>query len=93
MRHPLHDFAARLVRCQEVAEFVTGLVKEFGVDPSVIVKAATGRSGPGHSSRRDSRGHLPPLPGADPHDPNGGHNPFGESGPAEERQGEGASRW
>lgn len=72
MRSPLDRFAERIVRNQEVVEFIQGLVA-MGVPPKVIVQAAV--SYERHSG--GTSGFLPPLPGADPHDPDGGHDTDG----------------
>ena len=57
VRAPLHEFAARLARNHEVAEFITGLVKEHHVDPDLIIgttqRAVT-------DLKNTPKGHLPP---------------------------------
>ena len=39
MRDPLQGFAERIVRCQEVEEFIAGLI-ETGANPEAIKKVA-----------------------------------------------------
>lgn len=41
MKAPLGEFAARIVRNNEVDEFIKGLIQEQGVDPAKIRDAAT----------------------------------------------------
>ena len=60
MREPLNQFAARIVRCAEVEEFIEGLCLEHGVNSDTILRI-------GHvvATKRDklARGSIPLIPG------------------------------
>lgn len=73
MNQDLDQLAERIIRNQEVVEFIQGLVTEKGVSPEAIIRAAAGQVSPG-GDRGGTGRFLEPLPGADPHDPDGGHD-------------------
>lgn len=79
MRQPLGQFAARIAQNQEVEEFIRGLIEEHGVPADRIIRFAQDAKayGRGEYFMQGGTRFRMPLPGADPHDPDGGHDDQG----------------